>query len=639
MFGPELSSLHNISERYVRLMTQKAIKEKALYIELKGKKYYFETKVQGRGRPAYVYSEIKSEIVKKEFDRSTSVNLNISLLPAQKENLEKKLFIISSYSNFKGTVDNFVEYVQKHIDKTYTKKKHFDWQRAYKNGGAGALIDKRGAKKGVSTRLKEWEQRFLIKGFRAWAAGGINYTQLWEEMHREDAENKGYSFTDWKMGKVKDICDVTTVMRFIKNYYEKRVIEWTLITQGEDANKSLNQPAMGSRKELYLTKNECWEIDSSPADIIIFEDGKQMRPDILAIKDCYSGRCVATLAHNSNSLAITRLLWKAIETLGVPKSIKTDNGKDYVSKQFTMLLNNLGIKPLRATAYAGDEKGQVERNFRTIQHSYISVLAGFIGHNLAKRQKIEQQTAKKDRKAKDEFGNAIKTQTPSSQLLNWEQLDDKLQEAVLLWEIDKKRRKGPSPVELWNNCLAKVETMEYENFLIFAGGYTSRKVNKEGINFDGRTYQSNFLHKYRGQNIYVVENIDNMSEIFVFDDEGSYIGRCFDKKMGTLSKEELMGMKRWFNKETRELQKTISDDRISARGKATLKVEYRRIKDEHQKSLKQNGPIVLDSDDIKSRSKKLGNKNIPNFEEVSTLEITVGNSEDSLYSDMAIDYD
>lgn len=634
----ELAKASNVTEQYIQNITKQASDKRASFITVGSKKYSFESRRDGVGRPAYFYEELKVEVVKKEIK---TTNLNIALNEKQKDKLNHKLRIVESFNDFKqrrkGTVKDFISYVQEYLDPTYTPRKHQLWQKEYKKVGARGLIDKRGREKGSILKLNKSQQIFLIQNFRAVAAGEINYTQLWEDMHHDEGRRNGFDFMGWKQNQVPNICDRGVVQRFILNYYEKRVIEWTLVTKGVDFNKSYNQPAMGNRKEQYTAKNQCWEIDSTPADVIIFHEGNQMRPDILAIKDCYSGRCVATLAVKSNTLAIVRLVWKAISTLGMPKTIKGDNGKDYVSDQFQMLLKNIGIRYERATAFAGDEKGQVERNFRTLQHSYMRVLAGFIGHNVGHRQKIEQQTAKKDRSAKDEFGNVAKTQTASSSLLNWEEFDSKLQEAVMLWEIDKKRRTGPSPIELWNNCFEKVEMMDYENYLIYAGNYKSRIPQKDAINFDGRKYESTFLHKYRGREVFVSENIDNMSEIFVFDNKGSFIGVAYDKNISPMTKEDYMRAKKEFTKEVAFLQKEIKLSKLSARSKSNIKDDLRKINEVHKDSLKPVEVVHIDNEDIKERTK---NKNIPIFDDRATVTVittTVEKSE-SIYAEYAIEY-
>jgi len=580
MYGAELADITGFTLRHIRAKTKQAAEKKAEFVEFESVKYKFELVKKGRGRPAYQYTEIKSQIVhvKKEPKREIELTLD----KKQKAKLDIKLKVMSTWGDFKreerGSVKEFVEYVQNEFNIHYTQKMHYDWNREYKKQGARALIDKRGNKKGSTRVLKEHQQRFIISCFRAFGAGEINYKQVWEELHHQEERVNGFDFIAWKSGEVKNLCDYGVVKRFLDNYYETRVVEWTLATMGEDFNKSYNQPAMGDRKEQFTYKNECWEIDSTPADVIIFHEGKQMRPDILAIKDVFSGRVIATLAVKSNALAIIRLTWRAIDELGMPKTIKGDNGRDYLSKQFQNLLDNLHIKYDSAIAYSGDEKGGIERAFKTIQHSYMTMLVGFIGHNVGHRQKIEQQTAKKNRKAKDKYGNSVMTQTDSDELLSWDDFDARLQEAVCLWEIDKKRRVGPSPVEKWNSCTQDIQKISYESFLIYAGGYHSREVQKDGIHFNGLRFISSFVPKYRGQKVFVSENIDNISELFVFNSEGEFIGIVEDSRVSNMTKEDFVKAKKEFVKETADTQKVIKSDKSSMRTKSSAKVDLQKAK-------------------------------------------------------------
>jgi len=605
MTGSELAGIVGFTLQHIRAKTKQAFESQIEFVEFSDVKYGFEMVKSGRGRPAYHYTEVKTETVnvKKEPKREIELTLD----EKQKAKLDVKLKVMSAWGDFKrakkGGVTDFIKYVHKEFNIHYTQKMHYDWNREYKKKGASALIDKRGAKKGSTRALNEHQQRFIVSCFRAFGAGEINYKQVWEEMHHQEERVNGFDFIAWKIGEAKNICDYGVVKRFLDNYYEKRVLEWTLATMGEDFNKSYNQPAMGNRKEQFTYKNECWEIDSTPADVIIFHEGNQMRPDILAIKDVFSGRVVATLAIKSNALAIIRLLWKAIDEFGMPKTIKGDNGRDYLSKQFQNLLDNLHIRYDKAIAYAGDEKGGIERAFKTLQHSYMTMLVGFIGHNVGHRQKIEQQTAKKHRTAKDKYGNPVKTQTDSDALLSWDEFDARIQEGVCLWEIDKKRRTGPSPVEVWNSCVEPMQKISYESFLIYAGGYHSRDVQKDGIHFNGLRFISSFIMKYRKQKVFISENIDNISELFVFDSTGELIGVVVDSKVSDMTKEDFVKAKKVFVKDTADTQKVINSAKSSMRTRSSAKVDLEKAKKALKDKLLPQKEVVIQDVKLEDRTK------------------------------------
>ena len=219
-------------------------------------------------------------------------------------------------------------------------------------------------------------------------------------------------------------------------------------------------------------------------------------------------------------------------------------------------------------------------------------MVGFIGHNVAHRQKIEAQVAKKHRKAKDEYGNSAMTQAAkSNELLSWEEFDMKLQEAVFLWEFNKQRRKGKTPVEKWNECPKTIYTVEYETFLIHAGESEERKVHKDGIHLNNRRYASTFIGKYVNSTVKIVQNIDDISEVFVFDLQGKLIGVCKDVEVNAIPVEDLVKMNKEFIKENRHLKASINDDKLSARSKANIKVDYEKSKGELEKRLKRHKTV------------------------------------------------
>ncbi|EPX8820261.1 transposase, partial [Campylobacter coli] len=256
------------------------------------------------------------------------------------------------------------------------------WQQSFKTHDILGLVDTRGLHRKDKTKLSAWMQEYALREYRTFAAGGFNFTELWWQIHKEAAIKENYDFIGFDLGKVKPLFSVKTLQNFIKNYYKDKPLEHCIITQGLDKAKSKFLPAQGNQRELYDMKNMCWQIDSSPADIIVRDDEtlEPFRPHILSVVDVFSGMGVATLVSKSNSLSLTRLLWKAIDQFGKPDMIKGDNGKDYLSKDFQSLLDGLNITYDAAIAYAGEQKALVERRFGTLQHAGISKMHGHIGN-------------------------------------------------------------------------------------------------------------------------------------------------------------------------------------------------------------------------------------------------------------------
>lgn len=198
------------------------------------------------------------------------------------------------------------------------------WRAKYKTNCIKSLIDTRGLHRKDKTKLSTWMQEYALREYRTFAAGGFNFTEFWWKIHKVAAQKENYDFISFDLGKVKPLFSVKTLQNFIKNYYKDKPLEHCIITQGLDRAKSKFLPAQGNQRELFTMKNMCWQIDSSPADIIVRDDEslEAFRPHILSIVDVYSGMGVATLVGKSNSLSLTRLLWKAIDKFGKPDMIK-----------------------------------------------------------------------------------------------------------------------------------------------------------------------------------------------------------------------------------------------------------------------------------------------------------------------------
>lgn len=506
--------------------------------------------------------------------------------------LENQIQILKEYEKYRlhrGTIKGFLEIVAEHHGIQITEQTFFRWVARYKKGGAAELASRHGEHRVGKTKLSEWMQRYILERFRTFGTGEFNFTQLWDELHHEAHRMGLIDYYAWKSGKVKNLCHADTPQNFINQYYSQRLLEYSLITIGQDKTKSRLQPAQGNRKEQFTQKNQCWEIDSSPLDVIITVDGKQMRPDILSIVDVYSGRFVMDMADNSNALAIVRLFWKALTKFGKPDMVKGDNGKDYLSRQFQWLLEGLGIKYDAAIAFAGDQKGGVERKFRTMQHSYMQTTIGYIGANVGHRSMIEARIAKKDRKAKGSEGQNLMTQTPHELLPTYEEMEAILEEATILWEIDTKRVKGGvSAIDKWNACMRPIESVPYEEFIIHAGGQEERSLGKQGISFDGRTYKGVVVDQYRNRykKVLVCENIDNIQELFIFAPDGEFLGVAFDEATKPMVAEDFHGAVRSFNREVRAARKLIAESQLSVHARASVFEELKEAKAAHKKMLK-----------------------------------------------------
>lgn len=135
--------------------------------------------------------------------------------------------------------------------------------------------------------------------------------------------------------------------------------------------------------------NELWEIDASPADVLL-TDG---RFSVYACVDVFSRRMMLYVSKTARTEATLLLLRKAILAWGVPETLRTDNGSDFVSMAFKRALHAIGIRHDITAPFSPEQKGIVERAIGTLQRGLMPLLPGFIGHNVADRKLIEARRA------------------------------------------------------------------------------------------------------------------------------------------------------------------------------------------------------------------------------------------------------
>ncbi len=281
-------------------------------------------------------------------------------------------------------------------------------------------------------------------------------------------------------------------------------------------------------------RNEQWQIDATKLDIMCLKDGEPVRVTAIAVIDVATGFRVWGLFDSPNSYANVRLLKKAINILGVPTVIKGDNGKDYVSEHFQSVLKHLNILYVNTPKGEGRAKGKIERNFKTVQHSPLfENLPGFIGHNPGERIEIENQEITK----LERFGGV---KTYLKDLLTYEELEVVIDRIIDDMNIER----GFDGIAIGS----------IENIDARLGKREMRKLSKEGIKWNNRIYLSLELWSfcgYRiGQDVMIVEDIDDISRIYLWVDDRCIILR--DSNVVNISVEE------W-----RTVQKDFKTNRIN----------------------------------------------------------------------------
>ena len=177
-----------------------------------------------------------------------------------------------------------------------------------------------------------------------------------------------------------------------------------LASTNPDAWKSKQMLAFGSYSDGLVRPNQRWELDGTPADILLV-DG---RYSITAVIDVFTRRAKMLVTKTAISAAVAQVMRKALLDWGVPETAKTDNGKDYISNHMKRVLVGLGIEQDLSAPFSPQEKPYVERFFGTFSRDLLELMPGFIGHSVADRQAIESRKAFSDRLFKKDQVTEIK---------------------------------------------------------------------------------------------------------------------------------------------------------------------------------------------------------------------------------------
>jgi len=306
-----------------------------------------------------------------------------------------------------------------------------------------------------------------------------------------------------------------------------------------DQFKANYMVAFGNSSENISRYNELWEMDSTPADIML-EDG---RHTIIGVIDVQTRRFKMLVSKTSKSEAIAALVRRSMLAWGVPERIKTDNGKDYTSNYFTNTLKNLNIKQELCHPFSPWEKPHIERALGAFSHSFLELMPDFIGHNVAERKAIEERKSFADRlmkrKKQGEESEAVAIKMTAKQLQKF--CDD--------WSdgfyfMNKHRELGKSPFEMvaaWQGEIRTISDLRALDTLLapVPGNTGKRTITKKGISVDNFTYNAPELGAYVGENVAVFYDLTDCGKVVVYTSEIDFICVAECPEIAGVSRQEV----------------------------------------------------------------------------------------------------
>lgn len=294
--------------------------------------------------------------------------------------------------------------------------------------------------------------------------------------------------------------------------------------------------AAGSYSEGITRPNQKWEMDSTVGDIML-ADG--CRHHIVGVIDVFTRRRLFIVSRTSRANAIMSLIRLAIIRWGVPESIKTDNGADYIAQVLETALLGLAIEHPTCHPFAPHEKPHIERAIGSLMHQLFELLDGYIGHSVADRKGIESRKGFAERILKDDSFKVELRLSP-------EQVQEQLN--IFCDRLDAKPRsylQDRTPLQLAAGHPAKTIHERALDVLLAPSAESGlRTIGKKGLKIGGGFYNHAHLGGMEGTQVQCKVDDANLGRCWVFDLDGTYICEALDYQLLGINSAEVAAERR-----------------------------------------------------------------------------------------------
>ncbi|BAU15732.1 hypothetical protein LEP3755_62970 (plasmid) [Leptolyngbya sp. NIES-3755] len=302
----------------------------------------------------------------------------------------------------------------------------------------------------------------------------------------------------------------------------------------KDANRAKGTvfPAFGSRSQGIVRPNQIWEIDSFRTDVLLHCQNRLAgtvtvkRYSMIGCLDIFTRRAILLVSEYSKAEAVCQLLSMAILKWGIPEEVRSDRGKEYLSRRVKRFLKNLNIKLSPCKPRQSQQKPFIERFGRTFQHRDIQKLPSFVGHQVIDLQALRSHPDWNER--------AIELAIEVDEFQAWCNV------AIAAYEQRSHGRpgiglEGKTPLEVLQSAIdhgwkkREIRDPRELDFLMLEapGKDGTRLVGRQGISVRGRLYVAPELATWIGKGVYVCISSDrNWIHVYQAADFEQFIGKA-----------------------------------------------------------------------------------------------------------------
>jgi putative transposase len=369
-----------------------------------------------------------------------------------------------------------------------------EWRISVKRDGITALAGAYGNRKGAGALDVNTEMRDLLLGI------------LVERPHSRAAYLRDALVVRFRDQRIPSH---RTIGRWVARWKSEHKELFTAI-RSPDRWKHKHMVAFGSASDGITRLNQRWEMDSTPADVML-TDGRHA---VIGVIDVYSRRLRLLVTKTSRATAIAALMRRAILEWGVPEEIKTDNGQDYTSNHIERVVRSLDIEQILCKPFSPWEKPHIERALGTFSHGLVEHLDGFIGHNVAEAQAIRARQSFADKLIKRNEAVDIRMSAEEFQRF----ADQWVDLYYMRQPHEGLAKRAPiDVVAAWPERVRKISNERALDILLAPAGVAA--VQKKGIQKDNAFFIAAELEAFVGQRVEIREDERDLGRIYVFGGE------------------------------------------------------------------------------------------------------------------------
>ncbi len=323
-----------------------------------------------------------------------------------------------------------------------------------------------------------------------------------------------------------------------------RSIPEPLKTMALDGDKAYREAYDLLHRREAERSNHIWQADHTQLDLWARrDDGTTARPWLTIIIDDYS-RAVAGFAFSfdspsaiQTSLALRQAIWRKADAhwtiFGIPEMLYTDNGSDFTSLHLEQVAADIKVRLVFSTPGHPRGRGRVERFFATVNQMFLCTLPGYVDRGSVRG-------------------------TPS---LTLSDLDGRFREFLGDYHARPHGETKVPPQARWQQggFVPRVaESLEQLDLLLLTVAKT-RKVQADGVRFQGMRYIDPVLAAYVGETVVLRYDPRDIAEVRLFH-QGKFLCRAICPELaGQII--ALRDIQQARNQRRRELRQTLHDRR------------------------------------------------------------------------------